>query len=67
VLEPFVILDARHLRRTLTLYFRDYHASRTHLRLAKQCPLPREVSSTGRIVEIQQIGGLHLRYGRLSA
>jgi transposase InsO family protein len=66
-LNHFVILNAKHLRRTLTLYFRYYHASRTHLGLAKQCPLAREVTNAGRIVEIPQIGGLHHRYERLSA
>ena len=33
----------------------------------RQCPLPREYQSTGRIVEILQIGGLHHGYERLSA
>jgi len=50
-LNHFVTLNARHLRSTLTLYFRYYHDSRTHVGLAKQCPLPREVSNAGRIVE----------------
>ena len=30
-LNHFVILNARHLQRTLALYFRYYHTSRTHL------------------------------------
>jgi len=66
-LNHFVIFNARHLRRTLALYFRYYHASRTHLGLAKQCPLAREISRTGRILEIPHIGGLHHRYERLAA
>ena len=66
-LNHFVILNARHLKRTLVLYFRYYHASRTHLGLAKQCPFPRDVSSVGRIIEIPQIGGLHHRYERVAA
>jgi Integrase core domain len=37
-LNHFVILNARHLRRTLASYFAYYHGSRTHLGLAKQCP-----------------------------
>ena len=49
-LNHFVILNARHLKRTLAAYFRYYHASRTHLALDKQCPLPREVSTIGRIM-----------------
>ena len=66
-LNHFVILNARHLKRTLALYFRYYHGSRTHLALDKQCPFPRSVSSTGRVVKIPQLGGLHHRYERLAA
>ena len=33
-LDHFVILNAKHLRRVLALYFGYYHASRTHLGLA---------------------------------
>ncbi|MGH9631532.1 MAG: integrase core domain-containing protein [Bryobacteraceae bacterium] len=63
----FVILNAKHLKWTLALYFRYYHESRTHLALEKQCPFPRPVSSIGRIIQIPQLGGLHHRYERLAA
>src|SRR4051812_9427676 len=66
-LNHFVILNARHLKRTLASYFRYYHGSRTHLSLDKQCPIPRPISSAGRIVEIPQVGGLHHRYERVAA
>lgn len=66
-LNHFVILNAKHLKRTLALYFRYYHGSRTHLGLGKQCPFPRQVLSSGRIVEISQVGGLHHRYERVAA
>jgi transposase InsO family protein len=66
-LNHFVILNAKHLNRTLTKYFSYYHESRTHLGLAKQCPIPRRVSSSGRIIEIPQLGGLHHRYERIAA
>ena len=66
-LNHFVILNAKHLKRTLTSYFRYYHESRTHLGLAKQCPIPRPVSSSGRIIQIPQLGGLHHRYERIAA
>jgi hypothetical protein len=46
-LNHFVILNARHLKRTLASYFEYYHGSRTHLGLDKQCPIPRQVSSIG--------------------
>ena len=66
-LNHFVILNARHLKRTLSAYFRYYHESRTHLSLGKQCPSPRQVSSMGSIISIPQLGGLHHRYERVAA
>ncbi len=66
-LNHFVILNARHLKRTLASYLAYYHRSRTHLGLDKECPLPRQVSREGRIVEIPQLGGLHHRYERVAA
>jgi transposase InsO family protein len=66
-LNHFVILNARHLKRTLTSYFTYYHASRTHLGLHKQCPHARQVASVGRIIKIPQLGGLHHRYERIAA
>ena len=66
-LNHFVILNAKHLKRTLASYLVYYHGSRTHLGLAKQCPSPRQVSSSGRIIEIPQLGGLHHRYERVAA
>jgi hypothetical protein len=38
-----------------------------HLGLDKQCPISRQVSSIGRIIEIPQLGGLHHRYERVAA
>jgi transposase InsO family protein len=66
-LNHFVILNARHLKRTLASYFAYYHESRTHLGLDKQCPFPRPVSAIGTIVEVPQLGGLHHRYERIAA
>jgi hypothetical protein len=66
-LDHFVILNARHLKQTLSSYFAYYHGSRTHLGLDKQCPQPRQVSSVGRIVNIPHLGGLHHRYDRFAA
>ena len=66
-LNHFVILNAWHLKRTLASYFAYYHGSRTHLGLNKDCPLPRQVFSEGRIVEISELGGLHHRYERVAA
>jgi hypothetical protein len=66
-LDHFIILNARHLKRTLASYFRYYHESRTHSGLRKQCPCLRQVSSAGRIVEIPQPGGLHHPYELIAA
>ncbi len=66
-LNHFVILNAKHLKRALASYFGYYHGSRTHLGLDKQCPFPRQVSGTGRIIAIPQVGGLHHRYERVAA
>ena len=66
-LNHYIILNARHLKRTLSSYFRYYHRSRTHLSLGKQCPFPREALNVGKIVAIPQLGGLHHRYERIAA
>ena len=47
-LNHYIIRNARHLKRTLSSYFRYYHQSRTHLSLDKQCPFPREVLEGGK-------------------
>src|SRR5947208_16605938 len=66
-LNHYVILNARHLKRTLSSYFRYYHESRTHLSLVKHCPFPREPLTVGKIVALPQLGGLHHRYERIAA
>jgi putative transposase len=66
-LDHFIILNARHLKRTLASYFSYYHGSRAHLGLDRQCPFPRQVSAAGQIVQIPQLGGLHHRYERIAA
>ena len=66
-LNHYIILNARHLKETLSSYFRYYHESRTHLSLDKQCPFPRPALKVGKIVAIPQLGGLHHRYERTAA
>ena len=66
-LNHFVILNARHLKRILGLYFGYYHECRTHLALEKQCPFARQPSIEGGIIAIPQLGGLHHRYERVAA
>ncbi len=66
-LNHFVILNAYHLKRTLASYFDYYQGARTHLRLAKDCPIPRLVSSQGKITRIPYLDGLHHCYSRRAA
>ncbi len=68
-LNHIVIFNEAHLRRVITTYLAYYHRSRTHLGLDKDSPDHRRLSttSTGRIVAITEVGGLHHRYERLAA
>jgi len=68
-LDHVIIANAAGLRRVLSTYVDYYTASRTHLALEKDAPLPRRVSSltSGEIVAIPQVGGLHHRYERRAA
>jgi transposase InsO family protein len=66
-LNHFIVLNTRHLKKTLAAYFRCYHQSRPHLALSKQCPMERQVMKDGAIVAIAELGGLHHRYERVAA
>jgi len=68
-LDHVVVINERHLRRILKSYFQYYHRSRTHLALQKDAPQLRPVHdrSSGRIVQIREVGGLHHRYDRVAA
>jgi putative transposase len=68
-LNHIVIFNEAHLRRVLTTYLAYYHRTRTHLGLDKDSPdhRPLSTTSTGRIVVIAEVGGLHHRYQRLAA
>jgi integrase-like protein len=68
-LDHIIVFNAAHLGRVLTTYVTYYHRSRTHLGLEKDTPDHRRRSdtSTGRIVAIAEVGGLHHRYERLAA
>jgi hypothetical protein len=50
-------------------YFSYYHGSRTHLGLAKDCPVlrPVELHGLGSIIAEPMVGGLHHRYFRQAA
>jgi putative transposase len=68
-LDHVLIFNERGLRRILRAYFDYYEASRTHLGLGKDAPVPRPIQppSVGPVVEIPQVGGLHHRYERRAA
>jgi putative transposase len=68
-LDHVIILNATGLRRVLNAYVAYYMASRTHLALEKDAPLPRPVAppTAGRVIAIPQVGGLHHRYERRAA
>ena len=68
-LDHVIIVNAAGLRRVLNAYVAYYTASRTHLALEKDAPLPRPVArpTAGRVVAIPQVGGLHHRYERRAA
>src|SRR5262245_27111716 len=68
-LDHVIIFNERHLRRVLSGYFQYHHDTRTHLSLGKDCPWPRRVQlpSTGNIIALPEVGGLHHRYERRAA
>jgi hypothetical protein len=66
------VINEKHLnlKRLLRNYIESYyHRARTHLSLAKDCPLSRPVQppEMGTIVEFPEVGGLHHRYERRAA
>jgi transposase InsO family protein len=67
-LDHVIVLHSTGLRR-VKAYVEYYTASRTHLALEKDAPLPRPVArpTAGRVVAIPQVGGLHHRYERRAA
>jgi putative transposase len=67
--DHVIVFNEKHLRRVLTLYFRYYHESRTHLGLEKDCPKSRpvELIDLGPINSEPMVGGLHHRYFRQAA
>jgi transposase InsO family protein len=68
-LDHVIVFHAAGLRRVVQTYVEYYTASRTHLALDKDTPVPRPVAdpTAGRIVALPQIGGLHHRYERRAA
>jgi len=65
-LNHVIVLNEAHLLRILTAYFAYYHEARTHLSLARNAPVPRQIESPecGKVIAIPHVGGLHHRYTR---
>jgi transposase InsO family protein len=65
-LDHFIVLNAAHLQRILSSYFKYYHDSRTHQSLDGNSPNPRAIEppEQGKVVAIPLVGGLHHRYRR---
>jgi len=68
-LDHLIVFTAAGRRRVLNRYLEYYERSRTHLSLDKDAPISRKVShsTSGRIIAIPQMNGLHHRYKRLAA
>ena len=68
-LDHFVVLGESHLRRIVRSYVRYYHGARTHLATENDAPELRtaQPAEKGCGLEIPEVGGLHLRYGRRAA
>ncbi|MDI4239485.1 integrase core domain-containing protein, partial [Bradyrhizobium sp. Arg237L] len=63
-IDHVVIFGERHLRHVPLSYQDYYNATRTHLSLNKDAPVPRGVEWAGNIVCRPILGGLHHQYGR---
>ncbi|MCX5737446.1 MAG: integrase core domain-containing protein, partial [Proteobacteria bacterium] len=68
-LDHMIVVNERHLKRTLTDYFDYYHQWRTHQPLEMDCPEGWEVHSASRglVVEIDEVNALHHHYERAAA
>jgi putative transposase len=66
LLDHVIVLNERHLRRSMKEYIRNYHDDRTHLALSKGTPAGRQaIESHGpdsKVVSMTRLGGLHHRY-----
>jgi transposase InsO family protein len=63
--DHIVVFGERHLRHVLLSYMDYYNATRTHLSLNKDAPVPRGAERAGTIVCRPILGGLHHQYARI--
>src|SRR4051794_10676804 len=64
-LDHLVVFSERHLRHVLRSYAEYYNATRTHLSVGKDAPIPRAVQDLGTILPVAVLGGLHHHYVRI--
>jgi len=64
-----IVFNEGSLYRHVQSFVDYYHESRTHLSLEKDTPGSRPVQppESGRVIALQQVGGLHHRYERRAA
>lgn len=69
-LNHVIVVNERHLHRTLSAYVHYYNTTRTHTAIGEDCPDPRSIQTATageKIVAFPQVGGLHHRYERRAA
>jgi len=66
ILDHVIVLGERHLLRLVQSHAAYYNEDRPHMTLDRDAPIPRTVepSSSGRIVALPRVAGLHHRYAR---
>jgi transposase InsO family protein len=64
-IDHVIVFGEQHLRSLLLSYQQYYNATRTHLSLGKDSPVPRSVHAAGSIVPLPILGGLHHHYVRI--
>ena len=68
VLDHVIVLGERHLLRLVRSHAAYYNEDRPHMALDRDAPIPRTVepSSSGRILALPRVAGLHHCYARAS-
>ncbi len=65
-LDHVIVLNERHLQRTLSSYLEYYNQNRTHCGLDKEVPIERRVQTKpfvgSKIIKLSCVGGLRNRY-----
>jgi transposase InsO family protein len=66
LLDHVIVLGQRHLLRLVRAHVAYYNQDRPHMSLEGDAPITRaiETASSGRVVALQRVGGLHHRYAR---